>query len=406
MEKRIKAVLKSVSIFFSFFNPTFQALFWYSMKKLNTAKPEIEESSLTTKKHLDKAITWLLNQQKIQPDHGVASRVGFSFGFTKIESSYPEVTGYIITTLCDYYELFKDEKILKAAKQAADFELGLQFPDGSFPGSVVGRSTGSSVFNSAQIINGLARIYEITKDKKYLNSANRATEWIASVQDEDGSWTTHNYMGMKRVYDSKVDQSLLDVDRILKTNKYQKVTKRNFDFIFSQQKDNGWYANCDNSKDKNDIPLTHTIGYTIEGLVSCYLMNGQKSVLDSAKKVADVLKEKFEKNPVMFSGRFNKNWRDSSSSSCMTGNAQISMCWIKLFHITKDKSYLDAAYGMINLLKNAQITSFIKNIDGAVPSSYPFWGEYNAFTINSWGVKYFADALILEYKEKIRNKQV
>ena len=404
MEKRLKAFLKSISVTLSFLNPTFQVLFWYSKRGLDFVSPdpalEAGDSKKEIKKHLDKAIEWLLYQQKIQPDHGVASRVGFKYGLVSQETSYPEVTGYIITTFCDYYEIFKDEKVLKAARLAADFELGLQYPDGSFPGSVVGRSSGSSVFNSAQIVNGLVRIYEITKDKKYLNSANRATEWIASVQDEDGSWTKWNYLGMKRVYDSKVDQSLLDVDRVLKTDKYRKVTKRNFDFIAANQLANGWFNNCDNSKDKNDTPLTHTIGYTIEGLMSCYLMNSDKSVLEIAKKTADVLLEKFEKEPHLFAGRYDKSWKVASKSSCMTGNAQISMCWIKLCHVTKNERYLQAAKGMINCLMQAQIKSSFPMINGAVPSSYPFWGEYNAYTINSWGVKYFADALMLEYKIK------
>ncbi|MEI6040044.1 MAG: beta-L-arabinofuranosidase domain-containing protein [Candidatus Berkelbacteria bacterium] len=402
MEKRAKAFIKAISTVLSFFNPTFQVLFWYSLKNLDKIEPKIDDSVKTTKKHLDKAIDWLLYQQTLQPDSGIACWVGFKFGFTHIDKSYPEVTGYIVTTLCDYYEMFKDEKILKAAIKAADFELPLQNEDGSFPGSVVGRLTGPSVFNSAQIINGLVRIFEVTGDQKYLDSARRATDWIASIQDEDGSWTKLNYMGMKRVYDSKVDQSLLDVDRVSKTNKYKKVVEKNYAFIATQQQANGWFANCDNSKDKNEIPLTHTIGYTIEGLVSCYLMDQNKQALEIAQKTADVLLEKFEKNPKMFSGRFNKDWQDSSKSSCMTGNAQISMCWIKLYRITGEKRYLAAALKMIEFLKNAQIESNIKTIDGAIPSSYPFWGEYNAFTLNSWGVKYFADALILEYQEKTK----
>ena len=396
MERKLKAFLKAISVALSFPNPVFQALFWYSMKGFDQMPPAPEKVQ-SAKKHLTQAIDWLLYQQKIQPDHGVASRVGFGYGRVKPETSYPEVTGYIITTLCDYYELFKDEKVLQAARLAADFELPLQHADGSFPGSVVGRSSGPSVFNSAQIINGLVRIYETTRDKKYLESASRAADWIASVQDDDGSWTTWNYMKMKRVYDSKVDQSLLDVDRVLKTDKYRRIVKKNFDFINTQQQENGWFNNCDNSKDKNATPLTHTIGYTIEGLVSCYLMTGDKQSLEICRRAADVLLDKFEKAPRLFPGRFDKNWQPASKSSCMTGNAQISMCWFKLYKVTKDKRYLDAARQMNTCLKTAQIVSKYAMINGAVPSSYPFWGEYNAFTINSWGVKYFADALILEH---------
>ncbi len=41
-------------------------------------------------------------------------------------------------------------------------------------------------------------------------------------------------------------------------------------------------------------------------------------------------------------------------------------------------------------------------IKGSLPASYPIWGDYGPWVINSWGIKYFIDALILEHKHKVK----
>jgi hypothetical protein len=55
-----------------------------------------------------------------------------------------------------------------------------------------------------------------------------------------------------------------------------------------------------------------------------------------------------------------------------------------------------------------QYQSKYEEIDGGLPGSYPLWGDYCPNAINSWGIKYFIDALLmeLELKEKIMEEIV
>ena len=166
------------------------------------------------------------------------------------------------------------------------------------------------------------------------------------------------------------------------------------------RRENGWFLNADNSYQKNDLPLTHTIGYTVQGLIECSQLIADKRLLLAAQKSLDALLHQFERRKTLLAARFNSLWRPAAKSSCLVGDAQISIAWLMLYEIFGDPRYLNAALKMLDLLKSIQIKSSIKHLDGALMSSFPFWGEYHPYTINSWGTKYFADALMLEIKTK------
>ena len=71
-----------------------------------------------------------------------------------------------------------------------------------------------------------------------------------------------------------------------------------------------------------------------------------------------------------------------------------------VFEITHDYRYLNGALKTNDFLKSIQLKSKDERVKGALPASYPIWGDYSSYTINSWGVKYYMDALIQEYKIK------
>ena len=191
-------------------NPQFRFLFVNSCPSTKRAG----NSQDTAPEYIKRAIGWMLYHQHIQPDGGVTSHVQFKPGKLVIGESYPEVTGYIIQTLLDYAEIFKDDNATQAALKAADFELRLQDPLGFFPGGMLPRLTGPSVFNSAQIVHGLVKAYQVTREERYLTSLMGACRWICEVQEDDGSWGKFNFLGKKSVYDTKVCQSLLEASSV------------------------------------------------------------------------------------------------------------------------------------------------------------------------------------------------
>jgi len=381
-------------------NPVFRYMLKHSMG-FRKHRP-VNTDAGSTVPYISKSIQWILYHQGIQPDGGVSSWIQFLNGKTKIGTSYPEVTGYIIPTLFDYAAEFDHPEAFNAAIKAADFELSLQDPTGFFPGHVIGNLTGPSVFNSAQIIHGLVRAFSETQEEKYLSSAIKASLWICGIQEKDGSWGSSNFLGMKRVYDTKTSQALLEVYKQTDYSDLLDAANRNMDFVLHNQKENGWFYNCDNSHDRNNAPLTHTIGYTTDGLLKCYLLIKREDLLDAAVLTLKALMHQFELGKGLLPGRFYSDWKPAVTSSCITGNAQISIGWMDLYEILRDYQFLNTALKMNDRLKGIQYDCRFKEIDGSLPSSYPFWGDYFTYNINSWGVKYVTDAFIQEYRIKMR----
>jgi hypothetical protein len=381
-------------------NPLFRSIIFNNEEDSTNTK--INSSEARTKKCIDDAISWIIYQQSLQPDGGIAGYLTFSRGHLKIGKSYPETTGYTIITLLDYYSLFKSEIAYNTAIKMAEFELKIQNSNGSFNGGTLDFSTGPSVFNTAQIADGILKAYLVSNEKKFLESALSACRWISSVQDVEGFWSRFNYLGNKRVYDTKVSQTLLKADKILNNNEFIDSVEKNLNWVISNQNNDGWFNNCDNTRNLNFAPSTHTIGYTTHGLIECYLIQKNRAWLDSAIKPLTKLLTQFELTNKPLASRYLSDWRPATKSSCITGNAQISLCWLLLYEILDDTQYLYPALKLNDFLKYIQINSHFKEISGALPSSYPIYGDYHPLGITNWTVKYYLDSLILEYKIKNR----
>ena len=96
-------------------------------------------------------------------------------------------------------------------------------------------------------------------------------------------------------------------------------------------------------------------------------------------------------------GAFNHKWMANETFSCLTGNAQMAIIWLKLYKITRDERLLNAAVKNIEQLKSIQnLASRNDGIRGGIPGSYPIWGDYVNFGYPNWAAKFFADALMLK----------
>jgi hypothetical protein len=74
----------------------------------------------------------------------------------------------------------------------------------------------------------------------------------------------------------------------------------------------------------------------------------------------------------------------------------MSCVWLRLFEVTGDVRYLNAALKMNEMLKQLIPARGGQGIAGGVSGSYPVWGRYQPLRYISWGCKFFADALLLE----------
>jgi len=342
---------------------------------------------------LDLGVSWLLTAQNATTDGGFGS-YHLSNGWS---SSYPETTGYIIPTLINYGQKFDKPQTLESAIRAADFLLGIQKASGGWQGGRVGENKPEIVFNTGQVIRGMIAAFELTGEKKYLNAAVNAGQWLASIQHPEGFWKLHALMEQQRVYDTFVDAPLLRLYEITGEELFREKAVHNLNWVIgAKMKPNGWFEDCDNTIRRNDKPILHTIAYTIDGLIDCGMMLKDQRYINAAALGASKLSDLFLAKGFL-NGRYDLQWQGSEYFIC-TGGAQMAIIWLKMYKLEQDEKYLVSAGNMIKLI------SFIqqRNINeremtrGAIPGSFPIWGRYEPFAFPNWATKFFCDALLLE----------
>ncbi len=352
-----------------------------------TYSEEEREAALT------KAALWLGQGKNSMNDNGIGS---YNL-LNKWTSSYVETTGYIIPSLIDYGICFNNKTILERAILAADWLIGVQKSSGGWQGECIADNRPEVVFNTGQVLRGLIAAYKNTNDQKYLDAAIKGCDWLCSIQDDEGFWKKNAFMNVPRVYDSYVDHPLLMVYQLTGKEIYkEKAIKNLYWIIEKKQLPNGWFEDCDNTIKKNHMPILHTISYTIDGLLECGILLNDKKIIDAATKSADKLFEIFNKNKYL-NGRFDSHW-DGHEYIIPTGCAQIAIVWTKLYKLTKNIQYLNAAMKMNDILIFIQDRKIKEdaNTIGALPGSFPVFGKYEPFGFPNWATKYFVDSLLLE----------
>lgn len=342
------------------------------------------------RRSLKQALNWITVAQDRVGTGGVGS-----YEFYGWTAGYPEVTGYIIPTVWDCRHALDHPELAARAVRMADWELGIQKPEGGWEAGVEGEGLPPVVFNTGQVIRGLLRTHEETGDARYLDAVVRACDWIVANQDDDGSWTLANYRQLKRVYDSYVSAPLARAGQAVGNDAYAQSAIRNCEFVLRQQQDNGWFGLCDNSPHFNDAPITHAIGYTMDGLLETGELLGRDDFIAGAAKAADAIMERI--SPTGFlEGRFDANWQPRVSWVCLTGSAQVGIVLMKLYERTGDARYLEASRKLVDFLLYVQRLNAVgENRTGALTGSYPVWGTYAPFKYPCWPTKYLIDLLLL-----------
>jgi uncharacterized protein YyaL (SSP411 family) len=343
---------------------------------------------------LDAAVGWIRASQDRVGSGGVGC-----YEFYRWTAGYPEVTGYIIPTLFDAAERAGPgagrDDLRARALRAADWELRVQRPEGGFEGGYEGDGQPTVVFNTGQVIRGLLRAAEESGERRYLDAAARAGDWIVANQDEDGSWTRANFKGMKRVYDSYVSAPLARLSAATGDASYADAARRNCEFVLSHQRANGWFELADNSPHLNDAPLTHTLCYTVDGLLETGEVLGDERFVRGAVLAADAMQSLVERSPAL-PARLGEAWDARARYVCLTGAAQLGIVLMRLHARDGDERRLAAARALAGYLTAVQRMSDAGSARrGGLPGSFPVWGFYAPLKLPSWGAKYLIDLLLL-----------
>jgi len=344
--------------------------------------------------HLRATMEWLCAAQDATDDDGVSAFYDMREG--RWAPSYPETTGYIIPTFLEYAAYAKDEEYVERARRMANWLLSIQLPSGGMPIGPLWPDWERKpiVFDTGQVIHGLISVFEQTGDARYLDGARRAGDWLVSTQDDDGCWRRYTSLGHVHTFNVRVAWALIRLGVACEGDEYLGAGERNLAWAVAQQTTDGWFR--DNGFTPDEDPLTHTIAYTIRGMLESGNLVGDTPSVAAARLAADVLCERQMEDGYLRAS-YGPGWRSEAEWSCLTGTAQMAIVWMRLHEMDGGDHYLDAATAAVAYLKRSQSRNMRRTgVGGGIAGSFPVFQTYEPYRYLNWAAKFFADSLLLK----------
>lgn len=351
--------------------------------------------------HRDAALAWLLRAHEATGRRGVARSYCVAWHpYFRIRgwlAAYPETTGYIIPTLFDYAAAGDDDGLRQHAIEMSDWEIEVQLPSGAVMGGIIGMTPTPAIFNTGQVIFGWLRAAQETGDQRFLDAASRAGRFLVEHQDEDGTWRRGLSQYAKagpQTYNTRVAWSLAELAHMTGDSTFRAAATRNVDAALTRQLANGWFAG--NCLDDDDAPLTHTIAYATRGILETGLLLGNEGYIAAAERAA-LATLRAQRDDGSLAGRYDREWQPRADWSCLTGNVQLAIIWLRFALLRRDLKWLTAAQRSIRYVASCQdLNCPNPGIRGGIAGSFPVYGSYGRFEYLNWAAKFFLEAIMAE----------
>lgn len=361
------------------------------LRQLDRERPLGRHPARDDETHLRAALSWIARAQDAGDDAGVSAMYSCLQGWL---GSYPETTGYIIPTLWDAAGELDESRWRDRARRMAEWLLTKQYDNGAFPGLFEGRLAEPRVFNTGQIIFGLLRTYEETRDGRFLASARRAGDWLIAQQDEDGAWRRSTYHGIVHTYNTRTAWALARLSAVTREQGYRVAARRNADWAIEQQTSGGWFQH--NAFETNAPSTLHTIAYAMRGLLELGDACGEKSYVEAAARCAEVLHDLWQSEG-RIPGAFHEEWTHPAAWLCLPGCAQLVLVWLRLDQVRGTRHYRSSACSLLDDVKAFQLLDETNpGLAGGVTGSFPVNGDYERYCVVNWGAKFLVDAILLK----------
>jgi len=353
--------------------------------------------------HLLAAADWLKRAQDASGNGGFVGRYKLRSGWS---SSYPETTGYIIPTLLRLADKLCDNEYMKRAERAVEFLLSVQLPDGAFPGGEIAvNRTDPSPFNTGQIMHGLQSWVMRTGDERCRTALFRAGRWLCGVQDASGAWLKHFYWNLATTYSAHLTCWLAEAGEFLDDEPMLSASSRHLEWCMRRyDNERSWFNLCGFSEQDHTAhrAVTHTIAYTLWGVLRTAEVLKSAEAKTAAESAAYAALQQIESS-CRFPGIFDHNWKSQAKFTCLTGNVQMALVWLHMYAEHGDPRLMNAAVKAIDIVRAAQAMDAANpGIRGGIAGSQPVWGDYIPHAFPNWAAKYFIDALMAKNEQKMR----
>jgi uncharacterized protein YyaL (SSP411 family) len=199
------------------------------------------------------AADWLMNKAT-HNSGGILCRFFYEekefMGSFENEEMFLFDSGMVLNGITNLYEITKENKYLEFSKRLVDFMIGKQKQDGSFYAIYDAKndkltdsgdkwSTQSGAFHNKLTI-GLLKLYKITKDERYKDSAIRICNYSLKFFKEDGRIINFSKTGDSLFHPHcYAAEGLYVAGKYLNNKKYLELSRKATDYLFTIQKQNG-----------------------------------------------------------------------------------------------------------------------------------------------------------------------
>ena len=355
----------------------------------------VHDSRCAAEQHLDAALAWIGRAQdhclKNEGQGGIAAGWNFEDGWLP---GYPETSGYLIETLITAGTCLDRKPLLESAQRIIDWELAIQLKDGSFPGHFGEPGSRPVIFNTGQIMHGMAAGYLHFGREECLQAGVRAGQWLVEKQDSDGCWRTNVHNNIPHTYNTRTAWALLRIGQLADDRVLKKAAVDNLEWALTQQTSRGWFAG--NGFTRKGAPYTHTIAYALRGLLESGFALQDERFIEPAFEGAKSLSRLISPQGFL-SGTFADGWIPEAGYCCLTGLAQIAIIWKRLQQAYRVEDFTKPVQAALIYLKSSQaLEAQAEQIRGGLPGSRPIWGAYSRFEFPNWALKFFIDLLLME----------
>lgn len=150
-----------------------------------------------------------------------------------------------IFALLKLYQLTNNSDYLDSAKLAGNWLTTMQRDDGSMKPYVEYKnekwmvSTKESILYNGQVLSALSRLYIETKEKKYYDAAKKIAEHFAQkIEEAQGGFIDDDYRSINPISNSWVVMSFIDFYKATREEYYKEAAFKMMNLILGKQKNN------------------------------------------------------------------------------------------------------------------------------------------------------------------------